>query len=312
MPEKLSLESASFVGRDFLEISHFTPSEIETILSLAHELKGCLKAGESHKLLEGKTLAMIFEKPSSRTRISFEVGTFQLGGSAINVNAAEIKMGERESIADVARTLSRYVDGVMIRALYHWTLEEFALAATVPLINGLSDHHHPCQALADIFTVQERKGDLKKVKICYVGDGNNVCNSLIQICELLGIRLSVATPPGHQPLLRKEPKYTELLNDPIEGCRDADVIYTDVWISMGQEEAGSRKMVDFEGYMVDKKMFTAAKSDAIFMHCLPAHRGVEVEQAIFDSSRSVVFDQAENRLHTQKAVLALLLGGLRR
>lgn len=299
-------------GKDFLKISDFSKDEILTMLQLAHELKKDLKSsgGVSRtyaSALAGKTLAMIFEKPSSRTRISFEVGMFQFGGNAINVNAAEIKMGEREPIADVARTLSRYVDGVMIRALYHWTLEEFAAAAGVPVINGLSDHHHPCQALADIMTIQEFKGDLAGIKFVYIGDGNNVCNSLIEICRLLGISFTIACPRGYEPLVADLPSHISVTHDPAEACRDADVVYTDVWISMGQEGLESGKMKQFLGYMVDLKMLKAARKDVIFMHCLPAHRGLEVDKAVLESPRSVVFDQAENRLHSQKAILKLLM-----
>jgi len=295
-------------GRNFLRIADFSREEIEQLLEDSHTLKAKLKNNEDHPYLRGMTLAMIFEKPSSRTRMSFEVGMFQLGGSAINVNATEIKMGEREPISDVAQTLSRYVDAVMIRALHHWTLEEFASAATVPLINGLSDHHHPCQALADIFTIQEKKGDLSKVQIAYIGDGNNVCNSLIEICRVLNVRLAIATPPDFEPLLESAPKNITLTHNPLEACEGADVIYTDVWVSMGQEDSTISKLQAFHGYMVDSRMFKVAKKDAVFMHCLPAHRGIEVEKSIVDSPRSIIFDQAENRLHCQKAILSAILG----
>lgn len=294
-------------GINFLRITDLKRAEIERVLELSIKLKEMQKKGRPHPILQGKVLAMIFEKPSSRTRISFEVGMFQLGGSAINVNAAEIKMGDRESVPDVARTLSRYVDVVMIRALHHWTLEEFGSSASVPLVNGLSDHHHPCQALADILTVMEQKKDLSKVKIAYIGDGNNVCNSLIEICRALNISLTVATPLGYEPLLAETSQNIQLTHNPIEAAENSDVLYTDVWVSMGQEDDTSRKLSAFHGYMIDNKMFKAAKKDAVFMHCLPAHRGLEVDKNVFESSRSIVFDQAENRLHCQKAVLSLLL-----
>lgn len=294
-------------NKHFLKISDCSKTELLSLLEHSSKLKADLKQGVPHHLLQGKTLAMIFEKPSSRTRISFEVGMFQLGGSAININVNDIGMGGREPVVDVARTLSRYVNTVMIRAIHHWTLEEFAGVATVPVINGLSDHHHPCQALADILTIREYKKDLQKVTICYIGDGNNVCNSLIEICRLLEINLRIACPPGYEPLLKQKSKFVEIFHSPQEACKDVDVIYTDVWVSMGQEELTARKISAFQGYIVNEKLFKSAKKDAIFMHCLPAHRGLEVDNEIFESKRSVVFDQAENRLHCHKAILAMLL-----
>lgn len=300
-----------FRGRNLLRLADYAREELRVILDLAHDLKKRQREGREHKVLSGKTLAMIFEKPSNRTRMSFEVGMFQLGGAAINVNASEIKMGQRESIADVARTLSRYVDAVLIRAYYHWTVEEFAEHATVPVINGLSDHSHPCQALADILTIEEKRGRLDRVRACYVGDGNNVCNSLIEICSILGVSLVVSCPAGYDPVLRSVPPNVELVRDPREAVRGADVVYTDVWISMGQEGAAARKLHDFLAYSVTPELLELAKEDCIFMHCLPAHRGYEVDKRVLESSHSVVFDQAENRLHAQKAALALLLGGAR-
>ncbi len=294
-------------NKNFLKISNCNKTDLDNLFESSKKLKADLKAKKEHHLLKGKTLAMIFEKPSSRTRISFEVGMFQLGGSAININANDIKMGEREPVIDVARTLSRYVDVVMIRALHHWTLEEFASVASVPVINGLSDHHHPCQALADIFTILEHKKDLDKVSICYIGDGNNVCNSLIEICKIVGIKLRIACPEGYEPILKEKSPFIEIFQDPKEACSDVDVIYTDVWVSMGQEELTARKISAFQGYMVNEKLFKSAKKDAIFMHCLPAHRGLEVDNEIFESKRSVVFDQAENRLHCHKAILQMLV-----
>lgn len=293
--------------RHFLRGRDLSSAEITALLRRAAELKDEIQSGSSSKTLAGKTLAMIFEKPSSRTRLSFEVGMFQLGGSAININSSEIKMGEREPIRDVARTLSRYVDGVMIRAFFHWTLEEFAGFASVPLINGLSDHYHPCQALADILTLQQFKPDLRNVRLCYIGDGNNVCNSLIEICDLLDIHLTIACPERYKPLVRRPSRKLSLTTDPREACRGADAVYTDVWVSMGQEELTARKVEEFRGYSVTAELMRLAKPDAIFMHDLPAHRGLEVDDAVFESSQSVVFQQAENRLHAQKALLELLL-----
>lgn len=305
MTNKKPLASAH--GRDFLRIKDFSPSEVRSLLDLARKLKSEQKSATPHPILQGKSLAMVLEKPSSRTRISFEVGMFQLGGNALIVNPSEIKMGERETIADVARTLSRYVDGVMIRANHHWTIEEFAEAATVPVINGLSDHHHPCQALADLLTVEEHKGDLAKATICYVGDGNNVCNSLIEICSVLGVKIVVSCPDGYDPLLRESSPFVEFIRDPFEAVKQADVVYTDVWISMGQESFSARKLDQFLNYSVTENLMSRARPRAIFMHCLPAHRGLEVSGEVIDGPNSVVFDQAENRLHTQKAVLATLL-----
>lgn len=302
--------SREFRGRNFLRLADYTKGELLTLLSLAKDLKRRQKAGESHRLLEGKCLAMIFEKPSSRTRISFEVGMFQLGGNAINVNAAEIKMGQRESIADVARTLSRYVDAVLIRAYYHWTIEEFAQHATVPVINGLSDHSHPCQAMADVLTMEEHCGALGSLKVCYVGDGNNVCNSLIEASAALEIPLTVSCPAGHDPLVKALPSWVSLVRNPAQAVRGADVVYTDVWVSMGQEGEGAHKTRAFLDYAVTPALMDAAKPGAIFMHCLPAHRGLEVDEAVLESKQSVVFDQAENRLHAQKAILAHLVGGV--
>lgn len=297
----------SLRGRDILRITDFSRQELRSILDLAHALKRKQKAREAHRLLEGRALAMILEKPSSRTRISFEVGMFQLGGHAVMINPAEIRMGERESVADVARTISRYVDGVMIRSNYHWTIEEFSQHATVPVINGLSDHHHPCQALADILTIEERKSNLTDLKVCYVGDGNNVCNSLLEICGVLGISFVAACPTGYEPLLRRKSKAISFTSDPREAADGADVIYTDVWISMGQESITGRKLQEFLGFAVTPELMSCAKPDAIFMHCLPAHRGLEVDESVLEGEDSVVFDQAENRLHAQKALLASLL-----
>ena len=294
-------------GKDVLRVTDLSRAELRGVLDLAHELKRKQKVREPHRLLDGRTLAMILEKPSSRTRISFEVGMFQLGGHAVMINPAEIRMGERESVADVARTISRYVDGVMIRSNYHWTIEEFSAHATVPVINGLSDHHHPCQALADILTIEERKPDLSQLKVCYVGDGNNVCNSLMEICGVLGISFVAACPAGYEPLLRRKSKSISFTADPREAASGADVIYTDVWISMGQESITGRKLQEFLGYAVTPELMACAKPDAIFMHCLPAHRGLEVDERVLEGSSSVVFDQAENRLHAQKALLASLL-----
>jgi len=294
-------------ARHFLRLFDFSSDEILSLLSLGSELKQLHKSGKEFTPLKGKCLAMIFEKPSNRTRMSFEVGTFQLGGRAINVQREEIQMGAREAISDTAQTLSRYVDGVMIRAFHHWSLIEFAKYSNVPVINGLSDHYHPCQALADVMTIQEHKPNISDIKVCYIGDGNNVCNSLIEICELLKIQLVVSSPDSYAPSLRENYKTVQLELNPEKAVKNADVIYTDVWTSMGQEKSSIARLTDFRAYSVTSQLFSLAKSDAIFMHCLPAKRGLEVDDSVIDGPRSVVFDQAENRLHAQKAVLTRLL-----
>ncbi len=288
-------------GKNFLTLNDFTTEEVVKILSVAEDLKSKLKSGTPHQDLRGKTLGMIFQKPSNRTRVSFEVGMFQLGGHALNIRPSEIRMKEREPIADVARVMSRYVDAVMLRVDDHNDLVEFARAATVPVINGLSDLYHPCQAVADILTIKEHKKELRGLKLCYVGDGNNVCRSLINISKHVGIDVTVCCPKGY------ELKEVPAVYDPIEAVSDADVIYTDVWTSMGQEEESSKRLNDFSGYTITKELLAKASDDVIFMHCLPAHRDEEVTDEVVEASNSVVFDQAENRLHAQKAILKLLL-----
>jgi len=307
--------------KDFISIHDLSVAEVEKILNLAADLK----RNPRQKLLEGKTLALIFEKPSTRTRVSFEVGMYHLGGKTVHLSPRAVQLGVRESIADVARTLSRYVDGVMLRTFEHKNLLEFAHHASVPVINGLSDLLHPCQALADVFTMREKKGiggrsrEEKGLKVAYIGDGNNVCHSLMFACAKVGLNLTIATPKGYEP--RKEiveaafadAKKTgieiDILNDPVAAASNADVIYTDVWTSMGQEKEDKKRQAAFKKFQVNKQLVKLAKPDYIFMHCLPAHRGFEVTDWVIDSPNSVVFDQAENRMHVQKAILAILLGG---
>jgi ornithine carbamoyltransferase len=306
-------------GKDFISIHDLSQAEVEEILNLAAELKAKQKKGEPHVLLSGRSLALIFEKPSTRTRVSFEVGMYQLGGKTVHLSPRAVQLGVREAICDVARTLSRYVEGVMLRTFRHRDILEFARYATVPVLNGLSDLLHPCQALADVFTVKEKKGDLKGLKFAYIGDGNNVCHSLMFACAKLGMDLTIATPAGYEPKkemvelafadAKKSGVEIDILNDPVVAARKADVIYTDVWASMGQEEESKKRKKDFSKFQVNRQLVGLAKPDYIFMHCLPAHRGEEVTDEVIDSSNSVVFDQAENRLHVQKAILALLLGG---
>jgi len=291
--------------RDFLSISDFNKEEILIFLNKAKELKSFSKNNIKHKILDGKTLAMIFQKPSNRTRVSFETGMFQLGGLALNIQPQEIEMGVRESISAVAKTLSRYVDIIMLRLFKHDDLLEFAKYATVPIINGLTDLEHPCQALADLLTIIEKKPNLQNLKIAYIGDGNNVCCSLMQIAHLFDIKMQVATPKGYEPTC--EFPNVEITNDPKIAINNADVIYTDVWVSMGQEDEKRKRLKDFQGFQINSKLLANAKKNYIFMHCLPAHQDEEVTNDVLESPNYVIYDQAENRLHAQKAVLNLLL-----
>jgi ornithine carbamoyltransferase len=303
------------LGRDFLSIRHFSSDELCQLISLGREIKA--HPQQFSDALKGQTLALIFEKPSLRTRVSFDVGIQQLGGFSVYLSPQEINLGKRESVHDVARNLDRMVQAIMVRTFGHHIVEELAAHANVPVINGLTDFSHPCQAMADYLTVLEKKGRLKDVKVAYIGDGNNVANSLLFAGVRFGAHVAVATPEGYEPQpevidwVRENSRQTgsvcEITNDPYEAARDADVLYTDVWASMGQEaEAEARKKI-FQPYQVTLPMFGEAKEDAIFMHCLPAHRGEEVAAEVIDSARSVVFDQAENRLHAQKAILYALL-----
>ena len=292
--------------------------EIWHILNTARSLKAAWKAGGNEPLLAGKSLAMIFEKPSLRTRTSFEIATVHLGGHALYLSPDEIGLGKRESVADVARVLSRYVQGIEARVFAHRTIEELAQYATVPVINGLSDFNHPCQALGDVLTLWEHKGEIAGRKLAFVGDGNNVANSLLFIGGKLGMHVAVASPTGYEPhpavvrLARMDAQKSgaqiTTTNDPIEAVRDADVVYTDVWTSMGQEAETQEREKRFHGFQVNGALMAYAQTDALFMHCLPAHRGMEVTDEVADAPNSVIFDEAENRLHAQKAVLAILMG----
>jgi ornithine carbamoyltransferase len=304
-------------GKNFISIHNLSASKIGAIFDLSAELKAKQKKGEAHHLLSGKTLALIFEKPSTRTRVSFEVGMYQLGGKTVHLSPRAVQLGVREAISDVARTLSRYVDGVMLRTFHHKDILEFERFSDVPVINGLSDLLHPCQALADVFTVREKKGDPKGLKFAYIGDGNNVCHSLMFCAAKVGMNMTIAVPRGYEPkekivkLAFEDGKNAgieiDILNDPVVAVRDADVIYTDVWASMGQEKESKKRKKAFKKFQVNQELVKLAKKDAIIMHCLPAHRGDEITDEVLDGPNSVVFDQAENRLHVQKAILALLL-----
>ncbi|SHJ40620.1 ornithine carbamoyltransferase [Desulfofundulus thermosubterraneus] len=307
----------NFKGRDLLSLHDFTPEEIITILDLADDLKSKQKRGIPHPYLSGKTLGMIFQKSSTRTRVSFEVAMYQLGGYALYLNASDLQLGRGESIADTARVLSRYLDGIMIRTYAQADVEELARYADIPVINGLTDLLHPCQILADLQTIREHKGRLAGLKLAYVGDGNNVCHSLLFGCAKTGMHISVASPPGYQPRAEIVEKARadalstgsriEILTDPVAAVAGADVVVTDVWASMGQEQESEQRKKVFALYQVNGELVRHAKPDFIFLHCLPAHRGEEVTAEIIDGTHSVVWDEAENRLHAQKAVLALVM-----
>jgi ornithine carbamoyltransferase len=303
------------IAHDFLSIRDFSVEEIRGTLALALAMK--INPGRFSDSLKGKTLAMIFEKPSLRTRVSFDVGIQQLGGFSVYLSPAEINLGKRESVHDVAKNLERMVQGVMVRTFAHEIVEQMAASAAIPIINGLTDFSHPCQAMADYLTMMEVKGSLEGLEVAFVGDGNNVAHSLMFGAARLGVHIRVATPPGYEPQadavswIRAHGAETGseslITNDPVEAVRHADVVYTDVWASMGQEaEAAERRRV-FAPYQVNRELFAHAKPDAIFMHCLPAHRGDEVTTEVIDSSHSVVFQEAENRLHTQKAIMYRLM-----
>jgi ornithine carbamoyltransferase len=304
--------------KDFLSIADLDAASLERVLALAAHFKARRGDPADRARLAGKSLALVFQKPSLRTRVSFEVAVVELGGAALYLSPQEIKLGEREAVADAARVLSRYVHGIVARTYLHSDLVQLAGAATVPVINGLSDAEHPCQILADVLTLRERLGTLSGRTLAYVGDGNNVAASLMLAAPLAGLGLRIATPPGYAPpdlvtrtaSERAEERGTELrlMEDPLDAVRGADAVYTDAWYSMGQEQERDSRRRAFLRYRVDPTLLSAAPADALVMHCLPAHRGEEIVDEVLDGQRSVVLDQAENRLHVQKAVLALLLG----
>ncbi|MBO8137890.1 MAG: ornithine carbamoyltransferase [Desulfotomaculum sp.] len=312
------LTSNQFKGRDLLTLADFSGEEINTILKAASDIKEKYKKNIPTPYLQGKTLAMIFQKSSTRTRVSFEVGMYQLGGQALFLSSKDIQLGRGETIADTARVLSRFVDGIMIRTFAQEEVEELAEYADIPVINGLTDLTHPCQVLADLMTVKEHKGKLAGLKLAYVGDGNNVAHSLLLGGSKVGMHVAVASPEKYKPsekivsLAReaclKSGGRVEILTDPVEAVTGADVVVTDVWASMGQEDEAEQRMKVFAPYQVNSELAAHAKPDYIFLHCLPAHRGEEVTAEIIDGPHSVVWDEAENRLHAQKAVMALLMG----
>jgi ornithine carbamoyltransferase len=298
--------------RDFLSFADLTRAELEEILHLAATLKRDLKAGKRPPLLAGKSLAMIFEKPSLRTRVTFEVGITQLGGSPIYLTPKDILLGERESVADVARNLDRWVDLIMARTFSHGTLLELATHAAVPVINGLSDILHPCQVLTDCFTLLEKRGRLDGLRVAFIGDANNVANSWMEGAAKFGFTFVLACPPGYEPheatfgSARAQGAKVEVTHAAAAAAEGADVLYTDVWTSMGQEDEAEQRKHDFAAYQINAKLLRRAQPDALIMHCLPAHRGEEITDEVIDSPRSIVFDQAENRLHTQKGIMVWL------
>ena len=304
--------------RDLVSIRDFTREEIEALFSLATDLKRRLKRGKSHPRLSGKTLALIFEKPSLRTRVSFEVAMTHLGGHAIYLAPQDIRLGARETVEDGARNLSRWVDGIVARTFEHAQVERLAQYTTVPVINGLTDLLHPCQVLCDLFTLHEKREKLKGLRVAFIGDGNNVCNSWLYGAAKMGIHFTVACPKGYEPhrdvftKARAESEATyavlEITHDAARAAREADVLYTDVWASMGHEEQRAKRMRDFKGFQVNQSLVNLAQKDVQVMHCLPAHRGEEITDEVMDGLHSIILDQAENRLHLQKAILVKLLG----
>jgi ornithine carbamoyltransferase len=305
--------SESLKGRDFTRVAAWSGPELRTALDLADELKDLQRRREEHRLLPGRTLGMIFQKPSTRTRVSFEVGIAQLGGTGLYLAASDLQLGRGETLRDTATVLSRYLDALMIRTFAQEDVEELAGHASIPVINGLTDSSHPCQALADVMTIRERLGRLDGVRVAYLGDGNNVCASLMVACAKLGLPFVAATPPGYEPadevvqIAREAGGEVDLVRDPREAAAGADVLYTDVWTSMGQEDERERRLRDLTGYGIDEGLVRLAGEDAIVLHCLPAHYDEEITEGVLYGPQSAVWDQAENRLHSQKALMALVI-----
>lgn len=310
-------EEIHLKGKNLLTLGEYTSEEINWLLQQGKKIKASHLKGEKMNVLQGKILGLIFEKNSTRTRVSFEAGMLQLGGQALYLNGNDLQLGRGESIKDTAKVLSQYIDGIMIRTFSHERVEELAAHATIPVINGLTDLHHPCQALADMLTIMEVKGGLKGVKIAYIGDGNNVAHSLMIASGKLGVNLTIATPVGYEPdqtITTLAKSFAEIsggnifvTNDPMEAVTGADVIYTDVWTSMGQENENEKRRKDFKHYQVNRELVHFANKDYMFLHCLPAHRGEEVTEDVIDGKHSYVFQQAGNRLHMQKALLFAIL-----
>lgn len=306
-----------FKGRDFISIHDFNEQEVNEVFRVASWLKEQQRKGQPHPLLAGKTLGLIFTKSSTRTRVSFEVGIYQLGGYGLFLSGNDLQLRRGETIGDTAQTLSRYLDGIMIRTFDHQDVLDLAWYATVPVINGLTDLLHPCQVMSDLFTIREKKGRLKGLKLAFIGDGNNVAHSLLFGGAKVGMDVTIACPRGYEPnsrileLARQDAEASgaelRIVHDTGEAVKGADVVYTDVWASMGMESEVERRKYDFAGYQVNRELMAGAKPDAIVMHCLPAHRGEEITDEVMDGPQSVVFDQAENRLHVQKAIMALVM-----
>ena len=304
-------------AKDLLDVATMPRKQVTDLLRLATTLKKKRSQGIPHRLLRGQTLGLLFQKPSTRTRVSFEAGMNQLGGYTLVLPMGDIQLSRGETVSDTARVLSRYLDGIVIRTYDHSIVEEWAVEATMPVINGLTDHSHPCQALSDLMTIQEFKGRLKGLSLAYIGDGNNVANSLVESGAKMGMRVVIGCPSGYQPdqrvidRARMEGQTTgatiEVVENPLVAVKEADVVYTDVWISMGREREHARRLRTLSPYQLNQRLLQRAKPDAIVMHCLPAHRGEEITADVLDGPQSVVIDQAENRLHMQKAILAQLL-----
>ena len=300
--------------RHLLKLSDLSSEQITDILNLADQLKYENKNGIAHPLLAGKSLGMIFQKSSTRTRVSFEVGMSQLGGTALFLSSRDLQIGRGEPVQDTARVLSRYLDGIMIRTFAQQEVEDLAKYGSIPIINGLTDYAHPCQVLADLMTIRERKGSLKGLTLCFVGDGNNMANSLIVGCVKAGMAVRIACPDGYQPdaslmAWAKENGDFDCRADVLKMAEGADVIYTDVWASMGQEDEAGKRRADFKGYQVNAQVMAAAKPDAMVLHCLPAHRGEEITEEVLEAHADEIFEEAENRLHAQKAVLVKVMRG---
>jgi ornithine carbamoyltransferase len=304
---------AGLKGRSFTRVADWSRDELLRVLDLADDLKCKQQAGEEHRLLPGRTLGMIFQKPSTRTRVSFEVGIYQLGGAGLYLSAGDLQLGRGETIKDTAVVLSRYLDAIMIRTFAQADVEELATHASIPVINGLTDSSHPCQALADVMTIRERFGRLEGLKVVYLGDGNNVCASLMVACAKLGLDFVAATPASYRPpeeavrIAHDAEGSVELTDDPRGAVAGANVLYTDVWTSMGQDAEREQRLRDLAGYGIDAELVRRASEDAIVLHCLPAHYGEEITEDVLYGPQSAVWDQAENRLHAQKALLALVM-----
>ncbi len=304
-------------GKDLISIQDLSLEEMWQIFDLSASLKMKRLTGEPHKVLDGKKLGMIFSKPSTRTRVSFEVGIYELGGIGLYFNQNDLQLKKSESVADTAKVLARYLDGIMIRTFDHQDVVDLAKYADIPVINGLTDLLHPCQVLTDLFTIYEKRRELKGLKLAYIGDGNNMAHSLLNGCSKVGMDISIASPSGYTPnedivkSAEANAKYmgskVEITDDPVAAVKNADIVYTDVWASMGQEKEAQERKAKFQKYQINPELVKNAKEDYLFLHCLPAHRGDEVVDEVIDSANSVVFDEAENRLHVQKAIMALTM-----